>query len=203
MARPPNQHELFNFVTKFVKLWNAGKQARLFVECEAGVASINLQLHLGNHETHPPTPEHDHPHQPRQPGPSRLRRRARRAAAREVAAANAALVTTASKDAAVQAAVRTADTAVQAVQAADPLPSTAEIAVQVDSPREAAVWDAQHRQPHNDAVQARTSTSLLYSPVVEDRFCPDKEYTMANQSDANRRADVRNTLQMIEDALNR
>ena len=134
MAGP---QEMFNFVTKFQNLWHAGKQARLYIECEAGDASINLQLYLGHHQ-HPPQP-----HQPQRQSPSRLRRRAKRAEAREVAAANAAQAPHVhTTDVATQATVPnipTTETAVQAVpnaieaavQASVPVPTTEEIAVQV------------------------------------------------------------------------
>ena len=99
--------DIFNFMAKFCNLWNAGKNARLLAECKAGEASINLHLQLGHYPVAPQAMEH-----PRQPGPSRLRRRARRAQARAAAAASALVRC----DAAVQAVIplpRIADTAVQ------------------------------------------------------------------------------------------
>ena len=82
----------------------------MLAECKAREASINLHLQLGHYPVAPQATEH-----PRQPGPSRLRRRARRAQARAAAAANAAF------------ALVRCDVAVQAVI---PLPLTAETAVQ-------------------------------------------------------------------------
>ena len=95
-------------MAKFCNLWNAGKNARLLAECKAGEASINLHLQLGHY---PVAPQQATEH-PRQPGPSRLRRRARRAQARAEAAASSLVKCDA------------------AVQAAAPLPQTVETAVQ-------------------------------------------------------------------------
>ena len=70
---------LRNLLNNFKETWQAGKDARLFLECHAGQVWMNLHLRLSHP---PPPPKH---HQPRKPGPSRLRRRARRAEAREAA----------------------------------------------------------------------------------------------------------------------
>ena len=70
---------LSNLLKNFKETWQAGKDARLFLECHAGQVWMNLHLRLSHP---PPPPKH---HQPRKPGPSRLRRRARRAEAREAA----------------------------------------------------------------------------------------------------------------------
>ena len=84
--------ELQSFLNKFCNLWSSGKSARLAVECQAGQATVNLQLDLG-------LPHHEHPqeHHQKQVGPSRLRRRARRAQARHQAAVDAAQATAADK----------------------------------------------------------------------------------------------------------
>ena len=68
--------EFHSFVTKFVNLWKNGFEASLCVNSKAGDANINLQVGLGQAQL----PEDLH-HQ-RQPGPSRVRRRERRADAR-------------------------------------------------------------------------------------------------------------------------
>ena len=77
--------ELKSFVTKFADLWHSGRNASLSLECEAGEATINLKLRLGSHSF-----QHHHQGEEhcleRRAGPSRLRRRARRAQARAMAA---------------------------------------------------------------------------------------------------------------------
>ena len=82
-------NELFDFVTKFYNLWHSGKNARMFLECEAGEAIVNIRLNLGHSQPHQEAAPHHHfpPHPPRRAGPSRQRRRERRAQARELAAA--------------------------------------------------------------------------------------------------------------------
>ena len=96
--------QLNTFLAKFCKVWQAGTDARLLIECHAGQVWVSLHQHI----LHPPAPPQKHP---RRPGPSRLRRRARRAEARAAATAVAA---------------STAEVAVQT----DNLPRTAEVAVQ-------------------------------------------------------------------------
>ena len=76
---------LFN---KFQQLWQAGKNARLNMECHSGQAWVSLHVHLP-HPPHPPTVYHQHP---RRHGPSRLLRRARREAARRTTTAEQAVV---------------------------------------------------------------------------------------------------------------
>ena len=99
--------QLSNFLVKFRHEWQAGKNARLQIECHAGKAWITLHQPLGY--SSPPAQHH-----PRRPGPSRLRRRARRADARAAASA---------------APTGTAEMAVQA----DLSPATVEAAVQATS----------------------------------------------------------------------
>ena len=130
--------ELFNFATKFLNLWHANHDALLSAQCNGGHASIKLELRLGDC---PPAPQQKHT--ARRPGPSRLRRRARRAEVRAVAAAaHAASSSPDSAEAAVQAAVPVPPTTETAVQATSPKPSTANAAVQAaaaSSTSEAAV----------------------------------------------------------------
>lgn len=73
--------EFNSFVSKFVNLWQNGLEANLHVNSEAGEAFINLQVGLGQVL----------PFQHRQPGPSRLRCRQRRAESRSRAAEEAAV----------------------------------------------------------------------------------------------------------------
>jgi hypothetical protein len=115
--------ELHSFVNKFCNLWSIGKSARLDVECQAGQATVNLQLNL-DHQSVPPQQEHQ-----RKPViPSRLRRPARRAKARDEAAANAAHATEA-----VEAAVQTNKTSSAAANSA-PSTKDASEAEQVAAP---------------------------------------------------------------------
>ena len=90
------------FINKFRSVWQAGTDARLFIECHAGQAWVSLHHHIPR-----PPPPLKQP--PRHPGPSRLHRRRRRADAR-----------------AAEAAVATAEMAVQT----DDVPQTSEVAVQ-------------------------------------------------------------------------
>ena len=76
--------ELFK---KFQKIWQAGKDARFNLECHAGQAWVHLYVYLP--QPHPQPSGEEHGKQHRRPGPSRLRRRARRAAARENTAVEA------------------------------------------------------------------------------------------------------------------
>ena len=73
--------EINSFMGKFVSLWQSGRNASLKVESKAGQAHVTLQLDLG-HPLH-------HPQQQIPPPvlrPSRVRRRQRRAAERQVVA---------------------------------------------------------------------------------------------------------------------
>ena len=82
--------ELDTFIQKFRNLWKSGLDARLNMECHAGQAWVGLHLRLG----HGPGPLHQSvlPKISRnRDTPSRQRRRARRAAAREEKAAKATI----------------------------------------------------------------------------------------------------------------
>ena len=184
--------DLKSFVTKFADLWHSGKNACLSLECEAGEATINLQLRLGLHPLQPQDHQGPQHHLARQAGPSRLRRRARRAQARAMAAAaeqSAAAASTKEADTAAVEAVPTraeeavkvvpteavakvgekklfADVAVQAV-------STVEnAAVQVDRP---ALWLLS--PPHATQGDTLPPPHLsLPAVIVPDAFCPDQDY---------------------------
>ena len=73
--------EINSFVNKFVCLWSKGIQAKLVMETESGKASVNLHANLELC----PLPEHNQDGG-RRVGGCRLRRRERRAAARQLAA---------------------------------------------------------------------------------------------------------------------
>ena len=77
-----DQFVIDNFFIKFKNLLHSGSDATLTVRSEAGKASVTLYLDLGN--VLPPPPA-DNPCRCRE-GPSRQRRRLKKAAAREAAA---------------------------------------------------------------------------------------------------------------------
>ena len=67
-------------MNKFLYLWESGFKANLHVEAQNGQAFVNLRAGLGFLQQAPQKPLSR-----RQPGPSRVRRRQRRAAARQAA----------------------------------------------------------------------------------------------------------------------
>ena len=85
--------ELHSFLNKFCNFWSSGRNARLAVECQAGQATVNLQLDLGLPHSHPQEPP-----QQKRVGPSCLRRLARREQARSEAAVDAAVNATAAEE---------------------------------------------------------------------------------------------------------
>ena len=161
MAAPT---ELSSFVTKFANLWHSGKNACLSLECEAGEAIFNLQLRLQSHHRQP---QQVHPHYSaeRKAGPSRLRRRARRAQARPTAAAEAPTLPSQKPEAAAQANVFTPANSDAAVQAASQ-PDRAVVALSVP-PVPAAQAGHHSHEGHADhpsdlvsAAQAGTVSSV-------------------------------------------
>ena len=178
--------ELHSFLNKFCNLWSSGRIARLAVECQAGQATVNLQIDLGLPHGHPQEP----PEQKRV-GPSRLRRRARREQARSEAAVDAVQATAAEDVAekqtndkaapvptltgvAVQAAPQVTEAA---VQAAGQTPPTVDVAVQADVQRHP------HQPPQHGAEQA-----LLVAPhAVKDVFCPDRDFWAEHERDQQER----------------
>ena len=136
--------QLSNFLVKFRHEWQAGKNARLQIECHAGKAWITLHQPLGY--SSPPAQHH-----PRRPGPSRLRRRARRADARAAASA---------------APTGTAEMAVQA----DLSPATVEAAVQATS-------NTAHGSQSTAAQAGPRAEQAQHRPHhVADAVCPDGWY---------------------------
>ena len=170
---------LTNLLDKFTSTWQAGKDARLFLECHAGQAWMHLHLHLSH-----PSPVKQHH---RRPGPSRLRRRARREEAR-LAAANAATKETSNKK----------DTAEVAVQVDKTARVTCD-AVQADHSSTAVLATHHHpaveavpKQPAAQAVVARqlpvaqaaftaeqARPWLPHHHPVQDALCPDLHYGVA------------------------
>ena len=122
---------LDNLLKSFQETWQAGKDARLFLECHAGQVWTNLQLRI----SHPPPPKHHHP---LKPGPSCLRRRARRAEAREAAEKAASSEPSTIKE-----------TAEVAAQTENTAKETCDVAEQADL--HVAVPAAQH---HHEGAQA-------------------------------------------------
>ena len=73
-------------VNNFKQLWKSGRSAHLDIDSHAGQAWIGLRVRLGHVHV-----QHDHQHEVRtRNGPSRQRRRIRRAAARQETAEEAA-----------------------------------------------------------------------------------------------------------------
>jgi hypothetical protein len=194
MAGPP---ELFNFVTKFVSLWHLGRDAQLFASTCDGQATVKLHLHLGHC---PPAPQHQQP-APRRSGPSRVRRRARRAAA---AVKAAAAPVTPTVEAAVKAVDDSQETAVEAV-----LPALSLIghAGQADLPPQHVPAPQAHQVGHHpDPAAAQVAPQQLPSlpaeqaqPLpapshVRDAFCTDKHYRSAAQAAPPPQYDVRNVI---------
>ena len=172
--------ELFH---KFQSLWQAGTDARLSLECHAGEAWMNLQVHLSRpppphplQRQHPP-PSFNPQQQPRK-SPSRLRRRARRAEARASKIAADRNVTTA--DATVQTATCVVD---------NPAPPTIIFPSPVPSHGDSCVLQQQHHHQAARAVRPQDVEGQERHQAGHDRqvflhgrhippdvFCPDDIY---------------------------
>ena len=80
--------EVEELFATFLKFQRSGRDARLNVECHTG--NVYASLHVNIYQPHPPPSPGQHQHHPhRRATPSRLRRRERRAAARDHAAVEA------------------------------------------------------------------------------------------------------------------
>ena len=179
--------ELFH---KFQDLWQAGSDACLNLECHAGQVWMKFQVKV----CHPPPPKH---RRSSRQGPSRLRRRARRADERAASAQVAEKVPT--KEVAAQATPTPPHqhhVAVQAtpspphqhhvaVQAAPPPRHQHNVAVQAAPPQrhqhhvavQAVPVPLLHRQQQAVAVRASPQQQVLHSQhTVYDALCPDDEY---------------------------
>ena len=154
---------LSGFLDKFCKVWQAGTDARLSIECHAGQVWVSLYQHI----LHPHSPPQKHP---RRPGPSRLRRRARRVEAR--AAEKAAAAATAEVAAQTDDNPRTADVAVQAtiVPPVNVQPHEGPPAAQVD-----------HVDRHDCAEQAQHCPTAAFH--VRDEVFPDRTFQPAVQAE--------------------
>ena len=147
-------------LSKFQEFRRAGINARLNLECHGRHAWANLHVQLPHHPAPPAQYQ-------RRPGPSRLRRRARRAEARKHAAEAAAQNDDCTEKVALRVAdtLQLADAAVEAA-AADILPlSLPEVHQQAE---EAA--DHVKQQQHLDQTPEQGAAD------VRDVFCPDSEY---------------------------
>ena len=145
--------DTFNkFLSNFKETWQAGKDARLYLECHAGQVWMNLHLRL----TLPPPPKHQH--HLKKPGPSRLRRCARRAEAREAAEKAASKEPSTNRM-----------TAEVAAQTENITKQTCDAAEQADLPAaaQADLLAAAQASHHHKAVQAG---HVL--PAVEAALCP-------------------------------
>jgi hypothetical protein len=139
--------ELNSFLGKFVNLWQSGMEATLRIDSKAGQATINLEVGLGQ----APQPEQ---HPICKYGPSRLRRRERRADARKLAEEV------------------TEDTAEQAATSntSEKTTSTAEEA------EELRVEKAQAEADKVKAVETTEVPAKDASEKVDDEFCSNESF---------------------------
>ena len=190
MAGPP---ELFNFVKKFLNLWHSGQNARMSVECEAGQAYVNLHLHLGpaDHEKQ----EHQQPQ--KRAGPSRLRRRERRAQTRaEAAKADPHPFSNPTAEEAGESSKAADNSAPSVAEKASANPgvkeaavkaasdATTDVAVKATTPfathdvtEQAAPHSKFHPLPQAGQVPAHPQVQL--PPSAQDVFCPDTDFLTA------------------------
>ena len=148
---------------QFQRLWRAGTNARLNLECHAGQAWMSLHVHL----PYQPRQEQQQHHRGR-PGPSRLRRRARRAKAREKAAEKVAEIST---------------------DNAKPSSSNTHVAVQATSEEnivEKVLVDAvMQTQPYVSDAAAQVDLCAHHyhhQEHVQDALCPDKHFLPAAEA---------------------
>ena len=197
--------ELFH---KFQDLWQAGSDACLNLECHAGQVWMKFQVKL----CHPPPPKH---RPSSRQGPSRLRRRARRADERAAAAQVAEKVPT--KEVAVQATPTPPHQHHVAVQAAPPPRHQHHVAVQAAPPQrhqhhvavQAVPVPLLHRQQQAVAVRASPQQQVLHNQhTVYDALYPDDEYlprVTASRDrldrDRERKKDLENFTKLLEDSL--
>ena len=175
--------ELHSFFSKFVSLLHCGKSAKLVLECHQGQAHVNLHhaLTLLPEEPHRHHPDYGHP--VRRQGPSRQRRRDRRALARAAAAKAAKAGAKADNPA------QTSDVAAQATvdKAGEAFPShptyhqqeQADQAVQACPPphREQAVQASPPPHISTDQTFLLDDNRAAHLEPVCDIFCNDSEYS--------------------------
>ena len=162
--------ELF---VNFQELWRAGKNACLNMECYAEQAWLSLHIHLSQQ----PPPQ---PHLQRRQGPSRLRHRAGREAARERAsraAVKAATICESSPDASTVNApapdINTAEEAGNEITPAVPLTNkTVPVAEKAIHP----VSPVQQVPPKLNVLARPWSIPSKAEHHVPDELCSDKDY---------------------------
>ena len=148
-------------MNKFVNLWRSGIQANLLVEAQAGQAFVNLRVGLGSLQN-APRKQFSHRH----PGPSRLRRRQRRAEARQAAAAAEQVAATEEVSSAEEESSATEEVA----ENVEPFPGPETLAVEADE--DCIDKNVEEMIEPNCAEQA--NPSLQHLPVdARDEFCPD------------------------------
>ena len=152
-------------LSKFHQFCRAGINARLSLECCGGQAWANLHVQLPRH---PAAPAQFH----RQPGPSRLRRRARRAAARKHAAEEAAQNTEYTEK------VDTVQSAVAAAEAATEDVPPLQLADEGAADQAVQQQHVEHQIPEQGVT------------LVSDVFCPDTDYKTEVQAEHARDRDV-------------
>ena len=172
------------FLEKFREIWRDSKDARIILECHAGQASISLHHRLPSPPPFSPPPPHrwSQPSpscQPRKPGPSRLRRRARREEARRACkTAENAVNDISSKLNANVAEDATASDA--AVQAADPLPAHKNLNVAAEQASQQPSQAAEQVFPQQVSDFVGLNVDARPWPHgeanVQDVFCPDHHY---------------------------
>ena len=128
------QSEINSFMSKFYQLLQSGENAQLTLECYNGQFYVNLRASLP-HYPHQQFHEHHQHHRQQVPSPSRLRRRARRAAAHNAKAFTTKAShqatssdNTTNDDNQTQTPAKKVDVAVQATE--NLVPASSEVAVQ-------------------------------------------------------------------------
>ena len=161
--------ELLSFITKFRNLWHTGKHATLTSECNAGKASLTLHLQL--QPLHQQQPHPDLPY-PRRVGPSRLRRRARRAQSRSDAAAKAANLSQAKASEQVVDAPKNPTTATVAVQAAPEAVTCKDVGIQASRPEQGRTGQQLllHTGPSGPRQPLPAEPSPTFLPVLHQQL---------------------------------
>ena len=203
-------------VQQFFKQWHAGLQPCLSLETHSsGAIFVSSNVTAGvtlpkQTENVFPPPLHAR-HQPRQhrrpPGPSRLRRRERRAQARELAAAQAVPKKTPNNsEAAVQATASPparCDAAVQAVASSPArVVASAAPAVMLNPRDEPAAVQASPPHGGPDGPLQVLLRQIQGEQYVKDTFCSDRDYFEKQRRDdeerkKQREADLENIRRMI------
>ena len=147
--------ELDSFILKFKSLWYSGISAHLDVDTHAGQAWVGLRVGLGH--GHPPAVQ---PHvQRKKESPSRHRRRARRAEARQLGAVVAGTEGVTARPNAVE------KDAEKVIAREDEIAGTVEVTAVEEEISEI------------EAVEEIAANSTAANGEVSDEFCTNEEYT--------------------------